>query len=240
MALVLPLAFTVCVWLRQFAVVVHWFLERSCKSKPLSHVLHVISTWKLQHTCIYHYNAWLMQFKMQQRRRMPGSVKKAWAYFKRSMTVVPKRVSHCMEMPSNMGRARSALKLISPLEPDLYTPFLAGLTVACTAAHACPLQTLYLQKQSVHTGRMCAVIKHATDEHNYKYGRPSHSKQVVRPSIKQPADAKSACVHCEPQAWLLTADSITRTVAPMIQPSKGYAWHTWWRKWCLLLRLYAV
>ena len=47
------------------------------------------------------------------------------------MIVVPKRDSHSMEMPSRMGLARSALKLISPAELDLYTPFLAGRTVAC-------------------------------------------------------------------------------------------------------------
>ena len=46
--------------------------------------------------------------------------------------VEPKRVSHCMEMPSRIGLARSALKLISPQALDLYTPFLAGRTVACT------------------------------------------------------------------------------------------------------------
>lgn len=37
-----------------------------------------------------------------------------------------------MEIPSSMGLAKSALKLISPAEVDLYTPFLAGRTVACS------------------------------------------------------------------------------------------------------------
>ena len=49
------------------------------------------------------------------------------------MMVAPNRVSHCMEMPSRIGLARSALKLISPLADDLYIPFLAGLTVAYIA-----------------------------------------------------------------------------------------------------------
>lgn len=47
------------------------------------------------------------------------------------MMVVPKRASHSMEIPSRIGLAKSALKLISPAELDLYTPFLAGRTVAC-------------------------------------------------------------------------------------------------------------
>ncbi len=51
------------------------------------------------------------------------------------MMVEPNRVSHCMEMPSRMGLARSALKLISPEALDLYTPFLAGRTVACPQQH---------------------------------------------------------------------------------------------------------
>ena len=47
--------------------------------------------------------------------------------------VLLNKVSHAIEMPSNIGLAKSPLKLISPLAEDLYTPFLAGLTVACIA-----------------------------------------------------------------------------------------------------------
>ena len=53
------------------------------------------------------------------------------AHLRQDTIVVLNSVSHAMEMPSRMGLARSALKLISPLAEDLYTPFLAGLTVAC-------------------------------------------------------------------------------------------------------------
>jgi len=67
------------------------------------------------------------------------------------MMVDPNRVSHCMEMPSRIGLARSALKLISPQAPDLYTPFLAGRTVACPKEYG--YNDLHSLSKGVETGK---------------------------------------------------------------------------------------
>lgn len=88
------------------------------------------------------------------------SQSQAWgpccAYFRRVTTVEPNRASHSMEMPSSMGLAKSALKLISPAEFDLYTPFRAGRTVAC-APRQCQAQTV---KQRSYTCSYTALLEH--------------------------------------------------------------------------------
>lgn len=78
------------------------------------------------------------------------------AYLRQLTSVVLNKASHAIEMPSSMGLAKSPLKLISPLAEDLYTPFLAGLTVACIAI----AKAIGDKQHKMYTLRSCSVWAH--------------------------------------------------------------------------------